>query len=153
MIRAVLDTNLLVSYLLTHRPPIATLIDEHLAQERFSLVTTAVLLEELDRVLRYPRLQRYYSEETRTRYIALIAALSEVVELPESVPSICRDPDDDWVIACAVIGEADCIVSGDRDLLALERVGEIPILSAAEFLATLEVRECSTSGQEPTAPE
>lgn len=138
MIRAVLDTKLLVSYLLTHRPPIATLIDERLSQERCSLVTAAVLLEELERVLRYPRLQRYYSEETRTRYVALIAALSELVELPESVPSICRDPDDDWVIACAVIGEADYIVSGDCDLLALERVGEIPILSAAQFLAALE---------------
>ena len=148
MIRAVLDTNLLVSYLLTHRPPISTLIDEHLAQERFSLVTAAILLEELDRGLRlrYPRLQRYYSEETRTRYIALIAALSEVVELPESVPSICRDPDDDWVIACAVIGEADYIVSGDRDLLSLERVGEIPILSAAQFLAALESSQGSTLG-------
>jgi putative PIN family toxin of toxin-antitoxin system len=146
VIRAVLDTNLLVSYLLTHRPPIATLIDEHLARESFGLVTAAVLLEELDRVLRYPRLQQYYSEETRTRYIALIAALSEVVELPESVPAICRDPDDDWVIACAVAGEADHIVSGDRDLLSLERVGEIPILSAAQFLAALESSQSSTLG-------
>jgi putative PIN family toxin of toxin-antitoxin system len=146
VIRAVLDTNLLVSYLLTHRPPIATLIDEHLAQERFGLVTAAVLLEELDRVLRYPRLQRYYSEQTRTRYTALIAALSEVVELPESVPSICRDMDDDWVIACAVVGEADYIVSGDRDLLSLERVGEIPILSAARFLESLEAHEGGVSG-------
>jgi putative PIN family toxin of toxin-antitoxin system len=137
VIRAVLDTNLLVSYLLTHRPPMATLIDEHLAQERFCLVTATVLLKELDRVLRYPKLQRYYSEETRTRYVALIAALSEVIELPESVPPICRDPDGDWVIACAVAGEADCIVSGDRDLLSLERVGEISILSAAQFLEML----------------
>lgn len=138
MIRAVLDTNLLVSYLLTHRPPIATLIDDHLAQEHFVLITGAALLEELGRVLRYPRLQRYYSEETRTQYVALIAALSEIVELPESVPRICRDPDDDWVIACAVVGQADVIVSGDRDLLALNRVGELPVLSAAQFLATLE---------------
>jgi putative PIN family toxin of toxin-antitoxin system len=138
VIRAVLDTNLLVSYLLTHRPPIATLIDEHLAQERFCLVTGAHLLEELDRVLRYPKLQRYYSEEARTRFVALIAALSEVVELPESVPPISRDPDDDWVIACAVVGQADVIVSGDRDLLALEQVGRIPILSAAQVLEILE---------------
>jgi hypothetical protein len=138
VIRAVLDTNLLVSYLLTHRPPIATLIDEHLAQEHFVLITGAVLLEELDRVLRYPRLQRYYSEETRTRYVALIAALSEIVDLPQSVPRICRDPDDDWVIACAVIGEADVIVSGDRGLLALERVGEVPVVSAAQFLERLD---------------
>ena len=137
MIRAVLDTNLLVSYLVAHRPPTATLIDEHLAQERFCLVTGAVLLEELDRVLRYPKLQRYYSEESRARFVGLIAALSEIAELPESIPSISRDPDDDWVIACAVAGEADVIVSGDRDLLALQQVGEIPILSAAQFLELL----------------
>jgi putative PIN family toxin of toxin-antitoxin system len=141
VIRAVLDTILLVSYLLTHRPPIARLIDAHLAQERFILVTGAALLQELDQVLRYPRLQRYYSEETRKRYVALIAALSEVIELPESVPRICRDPDDDWVIACAVVGVADFIVSGDRDLLVLEQVNEIPILSAAQFLATLEAQD------------
>jgi putative PIN family toxin of toxin-antitoxin system len=138
VIRAVLDTNLLVSYLLTHRPPIATLIDDHLAQEHFCLVTAVTLLEELNRVLCYPRLQRYYTEEIRVQYVALVAALSEVVEWPERVPHICRDPDDDWVIACAVVGRADLIVSGDRDLLDLERVGEIPILSAAQFLALLE---------------
>ena len=137
MIRAVLDTNLLVSYLLTHRPPIATVIDEHLAREHFGMLTGAALLQELDRVLRYPRLQRYYTDEARTRFVALIGALSELIELPESVPRICRDPQDDWAIACAVAGEADVIVSGDRHLLELQRVGKIPILSAAQFLAYL----------------
>jgi putative PIN family toxin of toxin-antitoxin system len=137
VIREVLDTNLPVSYLLTHRPPIATLIEQHLARGRFILVSAAVLLQELERVLRYPRLQRYYAKEEQRRYVALIAALSEMVELPESVPRICRDPDDDWVIACAVAGQADAIVSGDKDLLALGWAGEIPILSAAQFLSLL----------------
>jgi predicted nucleic acid-binding protein len=80
------------------------------------------------------------------QYVALISVLSEVVELPESVPPIRRDPDDDWVIACAVVREADFIVSGDRDLLALERVGQIPVLSAAQLLATLEARGGRTPG-------
>ena len=141
MIRAVLDTNLLVSYLLTRRPPIATVIEEHLLEERFALLTGAVLLEELDRVLRYPRLQRYYTAEDRRRYVALLAVLGEVVDLPESVPRICRDPDDDWVISCAVAGEAGVIVSGDRDLLALGRAGKIPILSAAQFLSLLDEQQ------------
>ena len=137
--RAVFDTNLLVSYLLVHRPPIATLIDTHLAQEHFTLLTAPVLLEELARVLRYPRLQRYYDAATRDRFVALIAALSEVVELPaDDIPSISRDPDDDRVIACAVMGRADVIVSGDKDLLVLQRVGNIPILTAAEFLRRLQ---------------
>ena len=138
MIRAVLDTNLLISYLLTHRPPIATLIDHHLARDDIVLVTAPELLAELDRVLTYPKLQRYYTDEERTRFVALVMALGEVVDLPETIPRICRDPDDDRLIACAVVGEADVIVSGDDDLLALERVGGIPILTAAQFLAMLE---------------
>lgn len=136
--RAVFDTNLLVSYLLVHRPPIALLIDEQLARERFTLVSAPVLLEELARVLRYPRLQRYYDTAQRDRFVALIAALSELVELPEEIPPISRDPTDDRVIACAVVGRADGIVSGDRDLLDLREVGGIPILTAAQFLEWME---------------
>ena len=135
--RVVLDTNLLVSYLLTHRPPIATLIDQVLIRDDFELVTAPELLAELDRVLAYPKLQQYYAVEDRTRFVALVMALSEVVELPETIPRICRDADDDRVIACAVVGQADVIVSGDQDLLALERVGAIPIVTAARFLAML----------------
>ena len=137
-LRAVFDTNLLVSYLLVHRPPIATLLDVHLAEEHFILITAPELLAELSRVLRYPRLERYYDTATRDRFVALIAALSEVVALPETIPPISRDPDDDRVIACAVVGRANVIVSGDKDLLTLKQVGRVPILTAAEFLGRLE---------------
>jgi putative PIN family toxin of toxin-antitoxin system len=137
MIRAVLDTNLLVSYLLTHRPPIATLIDHHLARDDFVLVTAPHLLAELDRVLGYPKLQRYYTDKERTRFVALVMALSEVVDLPENIPPICCDPDDDQVIACAIVGQAHVIVTGDEDLLVLERAGGIPILTATQFLEML----------------
>ena len=141
MIRAVFDTNVLVSYLITHRPPIATLIDKHLARENHTLLTAPALLEELERVLAYPRLQRYYAEEARIRFVALIVALSEIVELPETIPRICRDPGDDQVIACAVAGEAGVIVSGDRDLLVLEQVGDILILPPATLLEMLDDEE------------
>ena len=137
MIRAVFDTNLLVSYLLTHRPPVATLIDHHLARDDFLLVTAPELLAELDRVLSYPKLQQYYTDADRTRFVALVMALSEIVDLPEAVPRICRDPDDDRIIACAVVGEADVIVSGDHDLLTLGRVGDLPVITAAQFLDML----------------
>jgi putative PIN family toxin of toxin-antitoxin system len=138
--RAVLDTNLLVSYLISHRSPMAEVMDVHLARGDFALLTSPVLLEELDRVLQYPRLDRYYDAETRVRFVALLAALGEVVDLPEEVPRVYRDPSDDWVIACAVIGEADVIVSDDRDLLDLGRVGDVPVLSARQFLARLQER-------------
>lgn len=135
--RAVFDTNVLVSYLLVHRPPIATLIDERLAHGHFTLVSAPELVEELARVLRYPRLQRYYDATQRDRFVALVAVLSELVELPSAIPPISRDAADDRVIACAVVGRANVIVSGDRDLLAVQAVGGIPIVTAAQFLQQL----------------
>jgi putative PIN family toxin of toxin-antitoxin system len=143
--RVVFDTNVLISYVLTHRPPIATLIDVHLAREDIVPITAPELLEELDRVLKYPKLQRYCTEGERTRFVALLMALSELVELPDTHPPICRDRDDDRILACAVVGDADAIVSGDRDLLALKQVGNIAILTPAMLLEHLEHLE---SGQQ-----
>jgi putative PIN family toxin of toxin-antitoxin system len=116
--RVVIDTNLLVSYLIAHRPPLAEIIDVYLARGDFTLLTAPVLLEELDRVLQYPRLHRYYDAETRVRFVALVAALSEVVDLPDEILHISRD----------------------RDLLDLTSVGDIPILSARQFLDRLRGR-------------
>jgi hypothetical protein len=141
VVRAVFDTNLWVSYLLTHRPPIATLIDRCLASDELVLVTAPELLAELQRVLAYPRLQHYYAPDEAERFIALVLALSELVQLPDEIPHMCRDRDDDFVIACAVAGRADVIASGDRDLLALGRVGAILIVKPAALLARLEVTE------------
>jgi len=137
VIRAVFDTNVLVSYPLTHRPPISVLIDQHLREEAFVNITAAELLQELERVLQYPKLQNYLHADECARFLALVMALSQVVELPDQIPSICPDPDDDRVIACAVVGDADVIVSGDQHLLGLSQVGEIAIYTPAQFLAFL----------------
>jgi len=132
--RVVLDTNIWVSYLLTHRPPISTIIDVMVAEDEVILVTSIELLEELKRVLNYPKLKRFYSEKELNRFIALAAAISEFVELPDDTPRICRDPKDDMVIAGAVAGAADVIVSGDVHLLEIGRVGNIPIVTARQLV-------------------
>jgi predicted nucleic acid-binding protein len=71
----------------------------------------------------------------KTLHAVLSLALGQVVELPEEIPRICRDPDDDRMVACAVAGDADAIVSGDDDLLVLGHVGRIRVLSPAGLLA------------------
>lgn len=131
--RVLIDPNLLVSYLLTHRGPIARIIDVHLASEDFTLVTCIQLLEELERVLRYHKFRKYFTNDTGKRFVALIASVSELVEIPEEVPSIVRDPKDDYLIACALAGSADLIVSGDRDLLDLKIVRGIRAVTAKYF--------------------
>ena len=47
--------------------------------------------------------------------------------------AVCRDRDDDNVLAAAIAGNCDCIVTGDKDLLALQRFGDMAMLSPADF--------------------
>jgi putative PIN family toxin of toxin-antitoxin system len=132
--RVLIDPNLLVSYLLTHRGPIAQILDVHLAREDFTFLVCPQLLEELNRVLQYSKFQRYFNNETRLRFIALIAALGELVDVPDELPRVVRDPKDDYLIACALTGEADFIISGDKDVLDLNMIGRIQIISARYFV-------------------
>ena len=53
--------------------------------------------------------------------------------LPETKVAVCRDPDDDKFIGCAIDADALYIVSGDKDLLTLGSFGEIQMITAAEF--------------------
>jgi len=135
--RVVIDTNLLITYLISHRDPMATIIDDHLAQGDFAMLSSPELLAELDRALSYSRLQKFYDKDTRLRFVALIAQLAEMQNLPNEIPAISRDPDDDKFIACAIAGRADFLVSGDQDLLTLEQVGDVRIITARELLEIL----------------
>jgi putative PIN family toxin of toxin-antitoxin system len=54
--------------------------------------------------------------------------------VPGKLTGICRDPKDDFVLECAVLGEADVIVSGDKDLLSLQTYNSIHILTPRQYL-------------------
>lgn len=73
---------------------------------------------------------------TREETSAVLSLLRSRVELTAPEPpgmSVCRDPDDDQVLAAALAGKCDCIVTGDKDLLTLGRFRDIPILTPADF--------------------
>ena len=70
--------------------------------------------------------------------MALVAALSELADLPDDIPRLVRDPNDDYLIACALAGHADFIISGDKDLLEWKAGAPFKILSARQLLSLLE---------------
>lgn len=132
--RAVIDTNVLIAGLLWRGAPHALL-----AQARRSAlypVSSPALLAELAEVLDRPKFQSILSR-VRTTSAQLLAELRQLVEAVEPVPldqPVCRDPDDDEVLAVAVTARVELIVSGDQDLLVLGQFREIPIVNPAEAL-------------------
>jgi predicted nucleic acid-binding protein len=63
-----------------------------------------------------------------------VRQLAEVVDPPPLARPVCRDPDDDAVLALALAAKVDCIVSGDDDLLALQAFERIAIITPAQAL-------------------
>ncbi len=121
MICIVADANVLVSAALA-RSPLApsALVLEAALDGRMELLSSPMLLSEITSVLVRPRLRRYLSLDEAARFIAGLASqMTHVNDAPEPHPTVCRDPRDDYLIALAVVSEADAIITGDRDLLEL----------------------------------
>jgi putative PIN family toxin of toxin-antitoxin system len=136
--RAVVDTNVVVSGLLWHGPSRRVL---DLARSgRFNLYTSVPLLVELEDVLSLRKLARRLDlAGVIPRELVLgYAALAEVVTPAPIAPVILADPDDDDVLACALAAQADWVLSGDSHLLDLQELGRIQIVSPSRFLSLQE---------------
>ncbi|MBP6472185.1 MAG: putative toxin-antitoxin system toxin component, PIN family [Chloroflexi bacterium] len=136
MIRAVLDTNLLVSYLLTNGDTLSRIM-AHWEAGRFVSLQSPQMLAELIDVLNRPRLRPYLKADPQV-LINLIETDAEFVNGELALPGACRDPKDDKFIACAVEGNASYIVTGDKDLLDLGVYQMVKVVRAWDFLTLLD---------------
>lgn len=129
-LRAVLDTNVLISALFGGPPE---LVYRAALRGQFRPITSPALLAELARALR----EKFrLPERDITAYVKQIARRSTVVR-PAVKLSVVDDEPDNRVLECAAAGRADLIVSGDRHLLGLEAYSGIPIVRPIDFVRTL----------------
>ena len=136
--RAVLDTNVLVSALISPGGGSVRLLLE-LRSGAFELIVSPLLIVELREVLRRDKFRRYVSEAEADAYVELIR--TEAVLRADPAPSpepLGADPDDEFLIDLARDANADALVTGDTHLLDLR--ARIPAMTPAEFLETLPER-------------
>ena len=134
MIRAVLDTNVLVSALLFFGPP-SQLVPAWQGG-RLCPVVSAEILEEYVRVLAYSKFKLTGSEILSLIEEDVLPFVDTVRAKPISVPTL-RDPDDMKFLACAVSARVRWLVSGDDDLLSIGNVESVEIVSVTNFLRHL----------------
>ena len=130
--RVVLDTNVLVSALLSPEGPPARIYSAWI-EGRFRLLTSSEQLAELKATLAKPKLRRYVR---RAQTGKLINELGSFAEIVSELPPVRRspDPDDDFLLKLAEGGQADYLVTGDQgDLLLLGRHGRTKIVKATFF--------------------
>jgi putative PIN family toxin of toxin-antitoxin system len=138
LVSAVLDTNVLVSSLVADQGFPRQILDAWL-EGRFTLVTSFYLVEEVTHVLTYPRIAGRLQLEDAELAAILAALLSRAKVTPGRLrlPGATRDSKDDAVVACAMEGKADYIVSGDQDLLALGEYENIQVVTPRQFVGII----------------
>ena len=134
MIRAVLDTNVVIPALLFSGPP-SQLVSAW-QSSRLRPVVSAPVLDEYIRVLAYQKF-KLSDAEIRGLIEEELLPFIETVKVPPSIVPKIRDPDDAKFITCAITAGVRWLVSGDNDLLSLHRVKSVEILSVTAFLQHL----------------
>jgi putative PIN family toxin of toxin-antitoxin system len=133
MLRAVLDTNVLVSAIISDGKS-RELLRRGIANQ-FSIITSDLILKELVTVLRRPKFKT--SEDEINRIILALIRSAEVIRVKSKLEAVKEDPKDDIIIETAYDGSADMIVTGDSHLLALENFRGIQIITVENMLGLL----------------
>jgi putative PIN family toxin of toxin-antitoxin system len=134
--RVVLDTGILIAALITADTP-PDQAYQAWRKKRFTLVTSMWQLGEFRRASRYERVKKFLKPTEAGNLVnGLMRHATVLKELPDV--DLSQDPQDNPVLAMAIAGESDYLVTGDRrGLLSLKRVGATRIVTAAEFLKIL----------------
>ena len=136
--KVILDTNVLLSGLINSQGPPGRIVGGW-RDGGFQLVLSERQLEEIEEVLRYPKIARRLSWGTEEidRFILLLRLKSEIVALSGVVDAFegLQDPADAHLLSALQRSGAEVLVSGDHHLLELR--GRFPVLSPVEFAARL----------------
>lgn len=125
--RVLFDSNVLIAAFITHG--MCNEVFEHCLSEHTLCVSSWILNEVEEKLLdkfRFPRAKVH-------EVMRFIRNMSRVVVSRPLKEKVCRDPDDDNILAAAIGGQVECILTGDDDLLTLKKFRGIPIISPAEF--------------------
>ena len=145
MLRVVLDTNVLVSSVISQKGAPFFLM-EAWQKSRFLLITSETIIEEMQRVLSRPRIQGSFSI-TNDQILRFTSTLKKEAILAfgnaDAGGAVPDDPSDEKFLVAALNGNAKIIVSGDKHLLNLKEYQGIAILTPRQFLDRLEQESSS----------
>jgi putative PIN family toxin of toxin-antitoxin system len=136
VIRAIIDTSVLIRYLIKPSAAIKELIEERWLGDEVQMVTALDLIAELEGALERDYIQTLIRTEEGQALLDAITQKADILPPLGPVPAYTRDPKDDKFVACALVGDANYLITEDKDMLILEVVGDVRIVTPYDFLRT-----------------
>lgn len=129
--RVIIDTDLWISFLLTKD---FTKLDTIFADQALVLLFSQELLDEFIEVARRPKFKKYFSLIDLRALLHQISLHAEFITVNSEV-SICRDPEDNFLLSLALDGKTTHLIIGDMDLLMLQNFEKTAILTLTAYLS------------------
>ncbi|WP_028295348.1 putative toxin-antitoxin system toxin component, PIN family [Olivibacter sitiensis] len=126
----IVDTNLWISFIISKK---YHLLDILLYTNMVRILFSFELIEEIEATINKPKLRKYFTGDALTDMLEAFDAFIDIVTVKSDV-IICRDPKDNFLLALAKDGKADYLLTGDKDLLDIEKFGRTKILTLTDFL-------------------
>ena len=96
------------------------------------------LIEEIDRTILKPKFKPYFGINGLDEMLSVFEPFIDLIDVI-SIISICRDPKDNFLLSLAKDGKADFLLTGDKDLLDLKKIGKTKIATIASFLESMKI--------------
>lgn len=129
-LRVVVDPNVLISFLIGKR---IKALQPLFYDKRFTVILDSLLLDELDQVARRPKFRKLFPVKKVDELVYVLELNSEIHPAPTSIEAVSRDMADDYLLSLCKRTKAHVLITGDDDLLILEKHGRTRILSPRSF--------------------
>ncbi len=129
-LRLIIDTNLWISFIISNK---LVLLDSILFAGSTKLLFSKELITEIQETIKKPRLKKYFGTNALEQMFSAFEPYIDLIEV-KSIVTICRDPNDNFLLALAKDGKADYLITGDKDLLELKKVGKTKIKTVTHFI-------------------
>jgi len=128
--KIILDTNLWISFLISKK---FTEIDNLIENKKIVLIFSNELLEEFIDVVKRPKFKKYFSKKDVEKILQYFDQFGELVKVKSNI-NICRDEKDNFLLNLSIDSNANYLITGDKDLLILEKIENTKILTFSEFI-------------------
>ena len=138
--KIIIDTNLWISFLIGKS---FTNLKSLIVEKQIEIIISEQLLTEIRTVTQRPKLTKYFPQQKVEDFLEFLTSIAIKIEITSNV-TLCRDPKDNFLLALAKDSKANYLLTGDSDLLILNRFENTEILKYIDFIHQENLQNFST---------